>query len=318
MSHTKIQYKFYYWRSLVIEKKEYLIRTFSRTKKKDYENYILNSVYQRLNRLDIKPVTQQYVKHQNGSYYLMDLYFPQLNISIECDEAHHIHNKELDWERTLNIEKKLSAIKLEDQMIPFKELRIDATTDIYTLHERMDEVATEIVEKAEQLNIQDWDPKKDLYVNPRKFKKISITDDYRFRLMPEVLNIIFFENYSLKYNYKVGYTYEIDGENVLVWFPTISDDGTAKKGGWLNTINDNWDVIKEEYVGTEKMSYDTVLGEKRIIFAKIWDQFGKYSYRYIGNFQLIKKENGIKTRFYKRISDHLEIDVENKCVHLPS
>lgn len=31
-------------------KREYLIRTFSRTKRKDYENYILNAIWHKLDR----------------------------------------------------------------------------------------------------------------------------------------------------------------------------------------------------------------------------------------------------------------------------
>jgi hypothetical protein len=45
-------------------KRDYLIKILSRTKRKNYENYIINGVFQRLNRLDLKPVTQQYVLPQ--------------------------------------------------------------------------------------------------------------------------------------------------------------------------------------------------------------------------------------------------------------
>ena len=36
-------------------KVEYLIKTFSRTKRKDYENYILNAVWQKIDCLDLRP-----------------------------------------------------------------------------------------------------------------------------------------------------------------------------------------------------------------------------------------------------------------------
>ena len=39
-------------------KRDYLIRTFSRTKRKDYENYVVNAVWNRLGMRDVKPVTQ--------------------------------------------------------------------------------------------------------------------------------------------------------------------------------------------------------------------------------------------------------------------
>ena len=66
-----------------MDKVEYLIKTFSRTKRKDYENYILNAVWQKIDCLDLRPVTQQYVKGHDNEYYLIDLYFPQINIGVE-------------------------------------------------------------------------------------------------------------------------------------------------------------------------------------------------------------------------------------------
>lgn len=48
------------------EKREYLIKTFSRTKRKDYENYILTAIGHRIHNNNIQPVTQQYIKLNNG------------------------------------------------------------------------------------------------------------------------------------------------------------------------------------------------------------------------------------------------------------
>ena len=56
-------------------KRDYLVKTFSRTKKKDYENYILNAIWQKLNRVDVQPVTQQYVRHDDGKYSFTCLLF---------------------------------------------------------------------------------------------------------------------------------------------------------------------------------------------------------------------------------------------------
>lgn len=53
------------------KKLEYLVKTFSRTNKKDYENYILTCIWHRL----IKLVTQQYVKLIDGIYALIDFIF---------------------------------------------------------------------------------------------------------------------------------------------------------------------------------------------------------------------------------------------------
>jgi hypothetical protein len=65
-----------------VDKREYLIKTLSRTKRKDYENYVIGAIWHRLNNLEIKPVSQQYVQRSDGKYALLDLYFPQMNVGI--------------------------------------------------------------------------------------------------------------------------------------------------------------------------------------------------------------------------------------------
>ena len=52
-------------------KKDYLVKTLSRTKRKDYENYVINRLYNRLNDLDIKPMTQKYIKRNLKSAPLL-------------------------------------------------------------------------------------------------------------------------------------------------------------------------------------------------------------------------------------------------------
>ena len=48
-------------------KMKYLYRMFSHhTREKDMENYVVNAIWARLDDLNIKPVTQQYVRRLNG------------------------------------------------------------------------------------------------------------------------------------------------------------------------------------------------------------------------------------------------------------
>ncbi len=76
------------------ERREYLAHVLSRTKRKDYENYVVNAVWQRLADPYLQPETQRYVRRDNG-YALIDLYFPAVNVGVECDEAYHLG----DWQR---------------------------------------------------------------------------------------------------------------------------------------------------------------------------------------------------------------------------
>ena len=72
-----------------MDKLTYLAKTLSRTNRKDYENFVINAIWNRLGRDDIQPVSQQYVRNHADARRFIDLYFPQLNIGIECDEGHH-------------------------------------------------------------------------------------------------------------------------------------------------------------------------------------------------------------------------------------
>ena len=73
----------------VLSKKEFVIKQISRTNKKNYENYVVTRIIHLLDDLDIKFVTQQFFKREDGSFGLSDLYFPQFNLSIEIDEGQH-------------------------------------------------------------------------------------------------------------------------------------------------------------------------------------------------------------------------------------
>ena len=133
-------------------KQRYLYRMFSHhTKDKEMENYVVNAIWARLDDLNVKPVTQQYVRRPNG-YALIDLYFPQINYGVECDEAYHKDNTLKDAAREIDLQTALSACSEDGLTIR----RVDATLDADALHARIREIVCEIrqkvAEKGEQLS----------------------------------------------------------------------------------------------------------------------------------------------------------------------
>ena len=66
----------------------------------DYENYVVNAIWNRISK-KIRPVTQQYVSNPKDDrrHYFIDLYFPLVNIGVECDELQHIANATADIQR---------------------------------------------------------------------------------------------------------------------------------------------------------------------------------------------------------------------------
>lgn len=110
-----------------MDKKEYIANQLKRTFNKKYENYCITRIYHLLNRLDIKIVTQQLFRRDNGKIALADLYFPQINLIVEVDEGHHLNNKENDERRTEEIIK--NKVQAFEEVINYNLTieRIDVT-----------------------------------------------------------------------------------------------------------------------------------------------------------------------------------------------
>jgi hypothetical protein len=90
-------------------KYDYFISQLHRTAYKKHESFIINSLLQDAELVNLKPCTQHYVKRcdESGQYALLDLYYPQINLAIEIDEPHH--NETLDSKRQAEVEGKISA-----------------------------------------------------------------------------------------------------------------------------------------------------------------------------------------------------------------
>ena len=70
---------------------DFILAQFRKTFHKSYENYVITKIYNLLDDLSIKFITQQYIKRPD-SYALVDLYFPQFDLYLEIDEHQHKNN----------------------------------------------------------------------------------------------------------------------------------------------------------------------------------------------------------------------------------
>ena len=113
----------------------YLAKTLSRTKRKDYENYVVNAIWNRVADYRLLPVSQQYIKDANGNYYFIDLYFPQLKIGIECDEGYHSSKEQ----RILDAEREATIIDVMKQVdgSDYIALHIDITQSFEKVEEQI-------------------------------------------------------------------------------------------------------------------------------------------------------------------------------------
>ena len=285
------------------DKLYYLAKTLSRTERKDKENYVVNRIYHKLDDLEIKPMTQKYVKKHENGYYLIDLYFPQFNIGVECDEGHHKKKKSTDKLRTEDIIGELRN---------YREERVKVyDTDITDVNTRIDEIIT-LLKTSKQEQIKNGSFKRWEIQTPQEYfenkEKISIFDDIEFSTIKEACNLIFGTNY--KGQRKSWFPIKtIKNKNITAWFPQLAIEKyntfIASSNGWVNTINDNKDTIFE-YKDFGKNTNNEFDKKERITFMKMKDKnTNKSSYKFLGVFLPINKENGKVT--YKRIDTEFKI-----------
>ncbi|WP_143484623.1 AbaSI family restriction endonuclease [Halalkalibacillus sediminis] len=294
-----------------MSKRDYLIKTFSKTNKKDYENYILTAIWHKLGCLDIKPVTQQYVKRTDTGYALIDLYFPQVHVGVEVDEAFHKKQVEADELRMDDI---ISSIS-EEEISDFRVFRIDATQTIEQINKDIDGVVHYIKQKADSLQLS-WPTYEEELAQLMQKETLSIYDDISFQYIKDIANTIFNRNAK-------GYqrSYFRVRENLWIWCPKLSinvgGDLKSAAGGWINVLAEDWSYIDEsnqdeEILQAREESFaETVKkGRERAVFAKFKDNLGVNRYRFIGVFKVIEDLQPENRRFirFTRIRESLEID----------
>lgn len=295
-----------------MDKKEYIANQLRRTFNKKYENYCITRIYHLLNRLDVKIVTQQLFKRDNGRIALADLYFPQINLIIEVDEGHHLSNKENDQRRTEEIIK--NKIQLFEEVINYnlEVERIDVTKDIEYINSRIDEVLDTINDKFRKLGEKfvPWDVN---YNKPQYYIDlgyIDTKDDIKFRTIQETSELF---NKGYTATQRAYYADKINS-NIRVWCPKLKLNNFDYGVRYDNEITLDGQIIYESCKENNKEFIDDVIVGKhkflniRYVFAKFRDSSGEDMYRFRGVFELDKEATvrGQK-RVWRKIGDRIEL-----------
>jgi very-short-patch-repair endonuclease len=265
-----------------MDKKEYIKRQISRTNKKDYENYVITRIIHGINDLNVKFITQQYVKRPNGRA-LADLYFPQINYFIEIDEGHHLSQMEGDKVRDADFEDATGV----------KPIRIDvATKSIEEINQQIDVVIIEIksliTEKKQKSQWMDWDLEAEM--NPDtwiKKKKIHVNDKVAFKRIVDGckcmgLNYVGYQRAGANHPFE---------KNTLIWFPKLYPNGI-----WENSFDEvNGIIIEKNIESIEKQNahINSCLNDnrqRRIVFARVKGMLGDVQYRFRGVFELDREK----------------------------
>ena len=304
----------------------YLAKTLSRTKRKDYENYVINAIWNRVNDSRLVPVSQQYVKDTNGSYYFIDLYFPQLKIGIECDEGYHTSYEQRihDAEREATIIDVMKQVDGSD----YVALHVDVTQTFEKVEEQINTHVLTIKKKIEELNIQDgWQTTTkevshgwtadvsdiEEYFKDREY--ITVDDNIVFPQNKDVYNIILGQHFagSLAHSGEpwkklhTQYGYE---EGTFPWFPQLTVQKPTSNG-YFNFLSKDgteiYEYLKDPAENTKRKLEGRYIGKKRVVFTKATDPLtGIGGYRFVGFFIGDHyDENGKMT--YKLIDDKFKI-----------
>ena len=285
-------------------KQDYLYRMFSHhTKDKEKENYVVNAIWARLDDLNIKPVTQQYVRRPNG-YALIDLYFPQINYGIECDEAFHKDNTFKDAEREIDLQRALSACSESELTIR----RIDATLDAGRLHARIREIVAEIKQRVAEKGSQlpPWLNPEEEWAVIKQRGVLRIADNYSFSTIADICQKCFGKDA----NYRIQRSFFRVADDRMLWCPKLAielPDGSkvAQSRGWVNELSADWNVIIEHNnSGATPVKHPD---KPRYTFAKSKDERGEDAYRFIGVFKWNEtKPNG--DHIYKSIENDMQLE----------
>ena len=309
----------------------YLAKTLSRTKRKDYENYVVNAIWNRINDPRLVPVTQQFIKDKEGNHYFIDLYFPQLKIGVECDEGYHSskEQKVLDAERELTIFDVLKQVDERDYIA----LHVDVTKSYQDVETQINAHVAMIKYKIEEFNIEDGWAKQfcsnedsddqraieiEEYFSDKEY--ITIHDDIIFPSNKYVYNVILGQNYSCHLMhggepFRKLYTEDGYEEGTFPWFPKLTVSKPTKKGYYNLLSKDGSEIceyIDDPEKNMQRKAEGRYIGKKRVVFSQVKDSTtGVTGYRFVGFFIGDHyDENGTIT--YKRIDDKFKIIKKDK------
>ena len=279
------------------EKLDHIAYMFNvRTKGKAYENFIVNAIYTKVNKPELIPVTQQYVKvkdeNSNNKYYFIDLYFPQINLGIEIDEAHH-NDEENQKNDEIREDYITSAIECEIERIPIYKKK-DGQWQKRTYDDicgDIDKIVNKIKERIQNKGGIKWETneeRKKAVINKKEF---DITDNVYYRTIQEILDIC---KNKTKRQRCCGHV--LNNEDYYLWVPKLTVD---------NNTNNNFDNFLSDdglQITEINKNEDFKVPEKhpiRVVFMRTKDIFGKDAIKFVGVFKLEKNINS-RERIFKR------------------
>jgi len=206
---------------------------------------------------------------------------------------------------------------VDDKIIEYKRIkegeRIDGKNHYFNYNnvkQQIDDVVKVIKEKVNMFGPFKWEENwqeteyKETFNKIKDRKKLLCSDLIGFRRV-QVTNDIFHKNWSKGY-LQFGKSFFEISQNSYLWFPHLTPNKE-----WRNTVEDDWNIIREQYIGNDVEIIKSeavpkrVENLKRYTFAKYKNTLGEISYRFIGVFKFKKRSRS--NNFYEKISDEITL-----------
>lgn len=300
-----------------MDRLEYLVKTLSRTRRKDYENYVVNAVWNRLGDSELKPVSQQFVTGPSGERYFIDLYFPQLNIGVECDEAYHLGQAAYDRFRERTLIDVLSHVDLDESYVP---LHVDVSGGFEKTEQQIDYVVKRIKDAAlfarESGRFVAWEPERTVEERLVDLAEIRAGDDLGFPSIIETCNAIFRTGYQQGkgqrracFHPRCGPYAHLFAEKYVLWFAPVHVAGQDGRT-WENYVSEDGRTIYEVNTKRPVRELESTEDFERVVFVKARNPItGKNEYRFLGVFTLAGYDTyqGVDCRRYDRTSERFDL-----------
>jgi very-short-patch-repair endonuclease len=257
-----------------LDKKEWIGRQLAKTNKKNWENYVITRIIHRVDDLEVKYVTQQYVKRPKG-HALTDLYLPQVGLQVEVDEGQHKAAIEADMIRESDI---VSATSNDFE-------RIDVTGTLESINARTGQVVDEILRRLakarESGTWTSWDP--EISTDPKTYVEAGFMDASEDVAFYRHIDVI--ECFGRKYKgFQRALAQHPRVPDQHIWFPKLYENAD-----WDNSISDDEMTIyerrKKNNRGFVSEHLRTPEKHKRLVFARVRSPLGDVMYRFKGLFE---------------------------------
>lgn len=260
-----------------------MLNLLTKVKHKQYEHFVVSRIIHELCDTDVKVVSQQLVRRPNGRA-LLDLYFPQINVSLEVDEPQHEdeRRKSQDALRSRDI---IEATNLTEKRIKVTD-QYGKIRSLAELASQTDDFLGYVGSKVEEARIQGcwkpWDFDNELTSKPHLERGyIDAREDVLVRKHTDAIELF---GVNLKGHMRGGWTPPKKTGLAMVWFPRL-----YLNGEWDNSLSDDGLTIIERRLGSN-VPYQPVSGERvrshrRAVFARREEPLIGTLYRFVGVFE---------------------------------